>query len=1044
MEKYRVNLMMCAGTGCIASGTPKVKAALSEELKKRGLENEIQVIMTGCNGFCAQGPIVSVYPDNIFYQSLKVEDIPFLVEEHFLKGRPVKKLMYQEPAEKIALPAMGEIPFFKYQVLRVLRNKGLIDPEKIEEYIARDGYLAAAKALTEMTPEEIIKVVKDSGVRGRGGAGFPTGLKWEFASKSQADQKFMLCNGDEGDPGAFMDRSVMEADPHSVIEGMIIGARAIGASKGVIYCRAEYPLAVERLRIAISQAYDSGLLGKNILGSDFSFDLSIYLGAGAFVCGEETALMRSIEGKRGMPIPRPPFPAHKGLWEKPSVLNNVETLAQIAPIILNGSEWYRSLGTEKSTGTKVFALTGAIHNVGLVEVPMGVPLKRIIYDIGGGIKKGKFKAVQLGGPSGGCIPDSLIETPVTYEDIVATGAIVGSGGMVVLDDSNCMVSLARFFLGFTTEESCGKCPPCRVGTKILLDILEDITEGRGKEADVDTLEDLSRDIIATSLCGLGQTAPNPILTTIKYFKHEYESHIKYKRCEAMVCKEIISSPCQHTCPIGTEVPVYAALIAHSRFDEAVQVIKKDNPLASVCGRVCTHPCESNCKSGEVGEPLAVRELKRFATDYAFKTGYKMPVKRKELKNKKVAIIGSGPGGLTAGYFLSLEGYDVTIFEAKNVLGGMLRVAIPIYRLPRELVDADIEAIKEAGVKFQTNTALGKDISINSLFNDGYEAIFISVGAHKPMDLGIPGEDSEGVIGSLKFLEAVNLGKEIKVGNRIGIIGGGNAAVDAARSAHRLSNTEKVTLIYRRTRAEMPAWKEEVDATIEEGVDIQFLTAPTRVLTQDGKLTGIEAIRMELGEPDASGRRRPVPVKGSEFIIELDTLIRAIGETPDVTFLRDQGLEVSDRNRLIVDPETLATQRPGVFAGGDAVTGPKTVIHAIAAGKIAAQSIDKYLRSESLEREYKVTRPSMYIEPVELTDEEIESAKRPKSPHLPPEQRVKNFKEVELGFTEEMAVNEARRCLRCELGTAEGTQAMQEMREKKKMETELQKVGGGEK
>jgi len=1041
MEKpFRANVMLCAGTGCIACKSMIVKNALKEELKKRGLEEEIRVIMTGCNGYCAQGPVMAVYPDRVFYQFVTVEDIPMLVEEHFLKGRPYEKLMFKEPEKKLPIPAMEEIPFFKYQVLRVLRNKGLIDPESLDDYIARDGYLGAAKALTEMTPEEIIKVVKDSGLRGRGGAGFPTGLKWEFASKSKADQKYMLCNGDEGDPGAFMDRSVMEADPHSVIEGMIIGGKAIGATKGVIYVRAEYPLAVKRLRIAIAHAYDAGLLGKNIFGSGFDFDLSIYLGAGAFVCGEETALMRSIEGKRGMPIPRPPFPAHKGLWEKPTVLNNVETLSQIPQIIINGSEWYRSLGTEKSTGTKVFALTGAINNVGLVEVPMGVPLRTIIYDIGGGIKKGKFKAVQLGGPSGGCIPSSLIDTPVTYEDIVATGAIVGSGGMVVLDDSNCMVSLAQFFLGFTTDESCGKCVPCRVGTKILHDILTDIIEGRGKEGDIETLEDLGKDIIAGSLCGLGMTAPNPVLTTIKYFRDEYESHIKYKRCEAMVCKEIISSPCQHTCPIGTEVPVYSALIALRRFDEAVEVIRKDNPLASVCGRVCTHPCEGNCKSGEVGQPLAIRALKRFATDYGLKTGFKMPIKRKEPKNKKVAIIGSGPSGLTAGYFLSLEGYDVTIFEAKDVLGGMLRVAIPTYRLPRELLDADIEAIKEAGVKFQTNTALGKEISINSLFNDGYKAIFISVGAHKPMELDIPGEDSEGVIGSLRFLEAVNLGREIAIGKKVGIIGGGNAAVDAARAAHRLPNTEKVTLIYRRTRAEMPAFKEEVDAAIEEGIDIQFLTAPTGILTQNGKLTAIEAIRMELGEPDASGRRRPVPISDSEFIIELDTLIRAIGETPDVTFLRDQGLDVSRRNTLVVDPETLATQRLGVFAGGDAVTGPKTVIHAISAGKMAAESINKYLKGESLAREYKVTRPSRYIEPVELTDEEIEGAKRVETRHLPPKGRVKNFKEVELGFTEEMAVKEARRCLRCELGTAEGVQAMQEMREKKKMELELEKIG----
>lgn len=542
MEKYRANLLICAGTGCVASGTPKVKAALQDELEKRGLADEIKIVLTGCNGFCAEGPVMLVYPDEIFYQKLTVEEVPKLVEEHFLKGRLYEKLMFKEPEKKSAIPLMNDIPFFKHQVLRVLRNKGLLDPESLDEYIARDGYMAAGKALTEMTSEEIISTIKDSGLRGRGGAGFPTGLKWEFASKSVADQKFMLCNGDEGDPGAFMDRSVMEADPHSVIEGMIIGAKAIGASNGVIYVRAEYPLAVSRLQKAIEACHETGLLGENILDSGFNFDLEIYLGAGAFVCGEETALMRSIEGRRGMPRPRPPFPAHKGLWDKPSVLNNVETLAQIAPIILNGADWYKSLGTEKSTGTKVFALTGDIRNVGLVEVPMGTPLKTIIYDIGGGIKKKKkkFKAVQMGGPSGGCIPEDLIDIPVTYEDVVKTGAIMGSGGMVVMDEDTCMVSTAKFFLEFTADESCGKCTPCRVGTRVMLDMLSDITEGRGKEGDIETLEDLSKDIIATSLCGLGQTAPNPVLSTIRYFRHEYEAHIKDHWCHAGICSHLCS------------------------------------------------------------------------------------------------------------------------------------------------------------------------------------------------------------------------------------------------------------------------------------------------------------------------------------------------------------------------------------------------------------------------------------------------------------------------------------------------------------------------
>ncbi len=539
MGNYRANLVICGGTGCIAGGGAKIRDAMQAELAARGLEKEIGIVMTGCNGFCAQGPIMTVYPDGTFYEKLTPADVPLIVEEHLLKGRPVEKLMHKDPVLKRAVPAMHDIPFFNLQVLRALRNKGLIDAEKIEEYIARDGYMAAAKALLQMTPEQIVSEVKASGLRGRGGAGFPTGVKWELCARVQGDVKYILCNGDEGDPGAFMDRSVMEADPHVVLEGMIIAARAIGAHKGYIYVRAEYPLAVSRLQMAIDQANEYGLLGKNILGSGFDLDIEIYQGAGAFVCGEETALMRSLEGKRGMPIPRPPFPAVQGLWKKPTVLNNVETYANIPPIILNGAGWFRELGIEKSAGTKVFALTGAINNIGLIEVPMGIPLRKIIYDIGGGIKKGRqFKAVQLGGPSGGCIPKELLDTPVTYEDITQTGAIVGSGGMVVMDESNCMVSVAKFFLEFTTDESCGKCPPCRIGTKIMHGKLKDITEGLGKPGDIELLQDLAQDIINTSLCGLGQTAPNPVLSTIKYFRDEYEAHINEGWCKAGVCRPL--------------------------------------------------------------------------------------------------------------------------------------------------------------------------------------------------------------------------------------------------------------------------------------------------------------------------------------------------------------------------------------------------------------------------------------------------------------------------------------------------------------------------
>ena len=540
MNKVRTQLMLCGGTGCHASGTKGFEEALQKELVRQGLAEEIKIIETGCNGFCAVGPVMLVQPEGIFYQKLKAEHVPHLVEEHFLKGRPVKKLFYQEPASKETIPSMDQIPFFANQMFWVMRNKGVIDPEVIEEYIARDGYFGAAKALQEITPAQIIEEVKKSGLRGRGGAGFPTGLKWEFASKSPGDVKYVLCNADEGDPGAFMDRSVLEADPHAVLEGMIIAARAINAHQGVIYARTEYPLAIRRLGIAIKQAREYGLLGEDILGTGFDFDIEIYQGAGAFVCGEETALMRSIEGKRGMPRPRPPFPAHQGLWEKPTVLNNVETLANIGQIILNGGAWYASVGTESSKGTKVFALSGDVNNIGLVEVPMGTSLRSIVYDIGGGIPgKKKFKAVQLGGPSGGCVPEQYLDTPVDYEAIAKVGAIMGSGGAIVMDNNTCMVDMARFFMDFVQDESCGKCTPCREGTRRLLQLLEKICAGKGEPEDILIMEELSATIKETALCGLGQTGPNPVLSTLRYFRDEYEAHIYEKKCPAKRCVALL-------------------------------------------------------------------------------------------------------------------------------------------------------------------------------------------------------------------------------------------------------------------------------------------------------------------------------------------------------------------------------------------------------------------------------------------------------------------------------------------------------------------------
>jgi NADH:ubiquinone oxidoreductase subunit F (NADH-binding)/(2Fe-2S) ferredoxin/NAD-dependent dihydropyrimidine dehydrogenase PreA subunit len=540
VKPYRTHLLLCAGTGCVSNKSFQVKEALESELEKHDLQNEVAVVMTGCNGFCAVGPVMTVMPEGIFYQQLTVEEVPHLVEEHFLKGRPVERLMYSPPEEETKIPKMMDIGFFSRQTLIALRNRGLIDPEKIDEYIARDGYKALAKALTTMTPEEIIETIKASGLRGRGGAGFPTGLKWELCRKAEGDPKYIICNGDEGDPGAFMDRSIVEADPHSVLEGMMIGARAIGARQGYVYIRNEYPLALERLQIAMGQAREYGLLGENILDTDFSFDVKVQKGAGAFVCGEETSLIASIEGRPPEPRQRPPFPAEFGLWGKPTNINNVETWATVSPIILRGDQWFSAIGTEKSKGTKVFSLVGKINNTGLVEVPMGIPLKEIIFEIGGGVPNGKqFKAVQTGGPSGGCIPAELIDLPVDYERLTEAGSIMGSGGMIVMDEDTCVVDVARYFTRFTNDESCGRCTACRDGSEALLEILDRICEGNGKQEDIALLEELGNAIKDGSLCGLGQTLPNPVLSTLRYFSSEYEAHIKDKKCPAGVCKALI-------------------------------------------------------------------------------------------------------------------------------------------------------------------------------------------------------------------------------------------------------------------------------------------------------------------------------------------------------------------------------------------------------------------------------------------------------------------------------------------------------------------------
>ncbi|MFH1953177.1 MAG: NADH-quinone oxidoreductase subunit NuoF [Pseudomonadota bacterium] len=1000
-KKYRIHLMICAGTSCVSSGSLDVRDALVEEIHKNGLQDEAFVATTGCNGFCAAGPLMIAYPDEVFYQKLAVEDVPYFVEEYLIKGRVVKKHLFESPEAAEAIPKISEIGFFSRQVLVVLKNRGLIDPDNIDEYIARDGYMGAAKALLEMTPEQIVEEMKTSGLRGRGGAGFPTGLKWQLCATATGSPKYMLCNADEGDPGAFMDRSILESDPHSVLEGMIIGAKAIGSNQGYIYVRAEYPLAIKRLRTAIGQAKDYGLLGKDILGSGFDMDIDLYLGAGAFVCGEETALMRSIEGQRGMPRPRPPFPANKGLWDKPSVLNNVESLANIPQIIYRGANWFNSLGTEKSTGTKVFALSGRVRNIGLIEVPMGTPLRSIIYDIGGGIPDGKkFKAVQLGGPSGGCIPESLLETPVDYESIAKTGAIVGSGGMVVMDETSCMVDIARFFVDFTTDESCGKCTPCREGSRQLLWILEKITRGEGTHEDLKMLYHLGKVLQSASLCGLGQTVPNPVLSTLRYFLHEYEAHIYDKYCPTGTCKRLSPPPCQAACPMGQDVSTYVALIGHGNFHKAWEIIRKENPLPMILGRVCLHPCETNCKRGETDEPIAICSLKRFVADRMRDRLKKIETVPVLFPDDKVAVIGSGPAGLTVAYDMAQKGYPVTIFEQLPVAGGMLQVGIPEDRLPRDVVNDEIDAIKRLGVEIRLGVRVGSDITFEQLREQGYKAFFLGVGAHKGMFMQIPGGIQVGWIGrrpsGLPYGKAdLTDGKEH--GKKVCVIGGGAPAVSAARKFRRLG-AEQVHLVCQYPREQVAADPADIESALQEGVQIHFLTSPVRILGEE-RVEGIECIRNEPGKSRASGMPQPVNEKGGEFVIDCDLVVPAIHQEPDSFFLQeDVGFEVSRRNPLIVDDHTLATNIPGFFAGGDAVTGPATVVQAIGAGHRAAVSIDCYLRGKPY-KGYWHPKPHLVIDRLELTEAD-ETLKRPKM--------------IDLGLDENTALAETRRCLRCDL------------------------------
>jgi NADH-quinone oxidoreductase subunit F len=1012
-----LQVLVCGGTGCVSSGCRDVQRALREEVAKHEeLAERVRVVQTGCNGSCELGPLAVVYPQGVLYTDLTTADVPDIVNRHFLDGEIVLEKVYEDATTGERIPLIEDIPFFKRQVKFARQWAGIIDPENLDEYIAIGGYESLLKAILHDTPTHVIDQIKLSGLRGRGGGGFPTGVKWELTARatSHDGRKFVVCNADEGDPGAFMDRSHLEGLPHSVLEGMALCGFAVGASHGYIYCRAEYPLAIDRLEVAIAQAREYGLLGDDIAGSGFAFDVEIRMGAGAFVCGEETALIASIEGRRGEPLPKPPFPADEGVWGCPTVVNNVETYGNVPRILFEGAEHYAKLGTESSKGTKIFALAGAVKNVGLVEVPMGITLGDIIYDIGGGILGDKeFKAAQIGGPSGGCLPRHLLNVKVDYESLKEVGAMMGSGGLIVMNEDTCMVDLAKFFMEFIQEESCGKCPPCRIGTRRMLQILERITGGDGREGDIEELIALGEDIRRTSICGLGQTAPNPVLSTIKNFREEYEEHIHKKKCRAGVCGDLVYAPCHNACPAGVNVPAFVNLAREGRYREALEAHLDRNPFPMACGMVCTHTCEDKCRRAAMDAPVAVREIKRFMTQMGGHNGsYPMPATMRRPGNeiKSIGIIGGGPSGLTAAYFLRRLGHSVMVYEMQDKLGGMMRYGIPEYRYPKAVLDQEIRNILDMGVGHRLSCKIGRDLTMKDLKKQ-HDAVVVAIGGWKGVGLNLANEDADGVQAGIEFLWLVAHGDLKRLRGKVIVIGGGNTAIDCARSALRLGASD-VMVAYRRTIDQMPAEEEEVAELLEEGIKIQELTDIDEILVDDrGCVRGIRARLQELGSFDASGRRRPRPKEGhdSAVVFDCEHLLTAISQKIDLDFAPE--LTAHRNGTLKIDPLTFRTSDPQVWGSGDVLTLANLPV-AIGHGEEVAVSIEQTLNPGKLKsfawRE--VHSPDVPFDP----DAEPVDRPRVQTEYSTVEDRITNFLLVNRGVNWDEAIRkEAARCLRCD-------------------------------
>jgi NADH-quinone oxidoreductase subunit F len=1013
-----VTVIIPAGSCGQDSGANELIAAARRALEERQLGDRVALRITGCHGACALEPSVLVIPGETFYPRVKPEEMPRIVAAT-AAGEVVTELLYVDPGTGERIERQREVPFFARQRRLILGRHEHVDPLRIDTYLAAGGYGALAQILEAGRPAAVVEAIRCSRLRGRGAAGLPTGAKWEALAAQPTGRggKYLVCNANEVDPGARGGRILLEGNPHGVIEGMLIGAFATGATAGIVCLPDDFTFALERLQIARDQARDLGLLGRDILGTGLSFDLQLVRGAGTFVCDGGTALVELIERGVAAPDQPPATPVQRGIFGRPTMVHHVETWATVPVMLALGADEFAQLGTRASSGTKLFTLGGRVRNPGLVEVPLGITIRELVFDIGGGpAGRGSLKAVQFAGPSGGWVPFWKFDLPIDHVSLADAGAMMGSGGVMVMDDGTCVVDAAKQALRFLKGESSGRCVTCREGAARMYAILDDISTGEATPGHLEVLEEQAHAIKDSSRCGLGQTAARPVLSTLRYFEREYRRHVHDRRCDAFACEVLVGAPCQAACPLGTEAWRYVAHIARGEYEEAYRVIREATPFPSVCARICDARCELRCRLTESGyPPIALRALERFVIDRVIPSVYRPRRRMRREPPERVAVVGAGPAGLTCAHYLSLDGYEVTLFEAEAEPGGGLMTDVPAYRLPPEVARREIASLLDQNIRLHCYSALGRDFTLDRLFADGHRAVFLAVGGHRPRHLGLSGEDAEGVHSAASFVRHCTVDGQALARGVVGVIGGGSTAFDAARVAVRQDGVERVTIFHRRSRPEMPVPASEIEAALEEGIRIEELCSPAAIEVEGGRLRAVRFVRHRPGPVDQSGRRTTTIVPGPGTVVPLDTLVVAIGARlrsfgPDAA----SGVEVGRYGALLADPDTLETGREGVFAGGDAVTGPGPVADAIAAGKQAAVMIGRYLRGEELRQTSPVVRPQATVEPTTMSAAEREGARRAEAPRSPADERRRSFQEVEAALTPEQALTEARRCLRCDL------------------------------